>query len=57
MSTEVPIKREGTEYTLLPTEIVENRETFTRSSLQGESEVIGRGRKAAFSAEKRAALV
>jgi hypothetical protein len=53
----VPIKRDGTEYTLFPTEIVEKRETVTRISLQGESGVTGRGRKATFSAEKRADLV
>jgi hypothetical protein len=54
---EVPIKREGTEYTLPPTEMVEKRETVIRSSLHGESGVTGRGRKAAFSAVKRGVLV
>lgn len=53
----VPIKREGTEYMLLPTWMVEKRETVTRSSLQGDSGAAGRGRKTSFSAVKRASRV
>ena len=37
---------------LLPTWIVEKRETVTRSSLQGASGAAGRGRKTSFSARK-----
>jgi hypothetical protein len=37
--------------------MVEKRETVIRSSLQGESEVTGSGRNAAFSAVKRGILV
>jgi hypothetical protein len=37
--------------------MVENRETMTRSSLHGASAAAGRGRKATFSAVKRAVLV
>ncbi len=42
---------------LLPTWIVEKRETVTRSSLQGDSGAAGRGRKTSFSAVKRASRV
>ncbi len=54
---DVPIKRDGTEYTFPATEIVEKREADTRNSLHGESGATGSGRSAAFSAVKRVVLV